>query len=244
MVTSTQAPVVQEQDTPEPPGRWRGSSDPGAPKAFSPKEIQVRPISYQMGKILLDKHHYLHCISGGTILVLGAFMGSRLLGVIQFSRGSSHAHNLVAGAGIRDCGTLARLWLSDELPSNSESRVLGLVLRALRKHTLLKFVISYSDPAQGHLGTIYQASNWLYTGVSDAMPLLDLGDGVGRHSRGVSNRFGTHSLAHFQAKGVEAKLVPQSAKHRYIYFLDPSWRERLTVPVLSYPKKEVVIESH
>jgi hypothetical protein len=28
------------------------------------------------------------------------------------------------------------------------------------------------------------------------------------------------------------------AKHRYIYFLDDSWRTRLLVPVLPYPKKD------
>ncbi len=33
-------------------------------------------------------------------------------------------------------------WLSDELPPNSESRVIGICLRALKKHTSVKFLIS------------------------------------------------------------------------------------------------------
>ena len=40
------------------------------------------------------------------------------------------------------------------------------------------------------------------------------------------------------ANGVEVRLVPQSPKHRYITFLDRSWRSRLKVPVLPYPKKQ------
>jgi len=240
----TRAPVVQEKDAPIPAGRWRCDSDPGAPKTFSPKRIRLSPISYQVAKILLERHHYLHTISAGTLFVFGAFVDNRLLGAVQFTRGSAKAHCLVEGATMRDCCTLARLWLSDELPSNSESRVISIALRALRQHTSLKFVVSYSDPSQGHLGTIYQATDWLYTGLSGAMPLYDLGDGVARHSRSLSNRFGTHSTAHFEASGVKVTQIVQSAKHRYVYFLDSSWRGRLRVPVLPYPKKEGVSESH
>lgn len=232
-----QAPVVQEQDTPIPSGRWRFNSDPGAPRTFSLKEIGLKPISYQVVKTLLERHHYLHSVSGGTLLLFGAFIGNRLLGAIQFSRGSAQAHKLVEGAAMADCATLARLWLSDELPKNSESRVLGIALRALKRHTSVRFLISYADPSQHHLGIIYQATNWLYTGLSGATPLFDLGDGIARHSRSISIRFGSHSLAHFQSRGVAIKKVPQSAKHRYVFFLDPAWRDRLLLPVLPYPKE-------
>ena len=124
------------------------------------------------------------------------------------------------------------------MPKNSESKVIGTVLRSLKKNTNLKFLLSYADPAQGHVGGIYQATNWLYTGASDAMPLYDIGDGKPRHSRSLAHSFGTHSLRHFAAHGVNVKLVTQSAKHRYIYFLDPDWRQRLKPQVLPYPKHQ------
>ena len=72
-----------------------------------------------------------------------------------------------------------------------------MVLRSLKRHTSLKFLFSYADPAQGHLDTIYQAANWIYTGLSNAMPLYDLGDGRLRHSRSLSHVYGTPSLKHF-----------------------------------------------
>ncbi len=134
--------------------------------------------------------------------------------------------------------TLSRMWLSDKLPGNSESRVLGVALRALRQHTAVKFLVTYADPARGHWGTIYQATNWLYTGLSESMPLYDLGDGIARHSRSLAHSHGTHSLKYFAEKGVQVKLVSQSRKHRYLYFLDASWRERLRIPTVPYPKKE------
>jgi hypothetical protein len=192
-----------------------------------------------VAKEIIVAHHYLHSLPGGTQLALGVFLGSRLLGALTLGVGPYNAHCLVDGVGAEGCLTLTRLWLSDGLPANSESRVLGVVLRNLRRHTSVKFLVSYADPAQGHLGTIYQAAGWLYTGLSEASPRYDLGDGMAHHSRSLSHAFGSHSLAHFRRHGVALELIPQAAKHRYVYFLDRTWRERLQVPVLPYPNREV-----
>ena len=185
------------------------------------------------------RHHYLHSLPGGTRFGFGVFLESRLLGALTLGAGPANAHRLVYGAAPRDCLTLSRLWLSEELSKNSESRVLGVVVRSLTKHTNLKFLLSYADPAQGHLGIIYQAAGWLYTGLSQAMPLYDIGDGKARHSRSLAHAYGTHSVHYFQAKGVSIEVVPQAAKHRYLCFLDSTWRGKLRPQVLPYPKREV-----
>ncbi len=206
-------------------------------------EIVVKPVPISIARRSIEAHHYLHSLPAGTRVAFGVLLGTRLLGALTLGVGPKQAHSLVEGATPDDCLTLTRLWLSDLLPPNSESRVLGVVLRALHRHTNLKFLISYADPAQGHVGTIYQATGWVYTGLSEPMPLYDLGDGIARHSRSLSHAFGTHSLTHFKRHGISVKLVHRAAKHRYIYFLDPSWRERLTVEELPYPKKGGLNES-
>ena len=202
-------------------------------------DLNVSLIPMLAAKELLVRHHYLHSLPGGTKLCFGVFSGQRMLGALTLGAGPALAYCLVEGARPEDCLTLTRLWLSDELPANSESRVIGIILRALKKHTNLKFLVSYADPSQGHLGTIYQATGWLYTGLSSAMPLYDLGDGIARHSRSVSHTFGSHSIKYFIDHGINIKLVAQSQKHRYLYFLDPKWRTQLKGPILNYPKKEV-----
>ena len=50
---------------------------------------------------------------------------------------------------------------------NNESRVLGLILRALRREGTYKLLVSFADPSAGHVGTIYQASGWTYLGTTD-----------------------------------------------------------------------------
>lgn len=211
---------------------------PGASPRTALHEIVIRPIPLVVAKVLIVREHYLHSLPGGTRLALGVFMGDRLVGAMSLGVGPFNAPSLVEDATADDCLTLTRLWLADEMPKNSESRVLGIVTRALRRYTGLKFLLAYADPSWGHRGVIYQASGWTYTGLSEAMPLYDIGDGIVRHSRSLAHAYGTHSVRHFRANGVPIRVVPQARKHRYVYFLDPAWRERLRVPVLSYPKRD------
>lgn len=198
--------------------------------------LRIVCLSMKRVRPLLLAHHYLHSVPAGTQIAFGVFLSERMQGALTLGVGPSHAYCLVEGAEPKDCLTLTRLWLSDALPRNSESRVLGVVLRLLKRHTSLKFLLSYADPSRGHVGTIYQATGWAYTGVSNAMPLYDIGDGKARHSRSFSHAYGTHSLKHFKRHGVTVRVVPQTPKHRYVYFLDPAWRARLRIPVPPYPK--------
>ena len=139
---------------------------------------------------------------GGSKLCFGVFQFEHLQGALILGAGPYQAHRLVDGAISVDCLSLTRLWLSDQLPPNSESRVLGIVLRAIKKHTDVKFLVTYADPGQGHRGGIYMATGWLYTGLSEAMPLYDIGDGQLHHSRSLSHAYGTHSMRYFHSHGV------------------------------------------
>ena len=211
---------------------------PGASPRAALHQLFVGHVPFRVAKELLVRGHYLRSMPGGTRLSFGIFVGRRLTGALTLGVGPKLGHRLVEAARAEDCVTLTRLWLSDEMPSNSESRVIGVVLRALKRHTCLKFVLAYADPSVGHVGTIYQATGWLYTGLSAPMSMYDLGDGVLRHSRSLGYSFGSHSKRHFEASGVPIRSVTQSPKHRYIRFLDPCWQRRLRVPVLPYPKQE------
>lgn len=203
-----------------------------------PRAIEVRPIPPTVARDVFERWHYLHSMPAGTHLTFGAFVGGRLLGAVALGVGPINAHRLVDGAAREDSLTLTRLWLDDELPGNSESHVLGVVVRALRRRTKVKFLLSYADPAAGHVGTVYQAAGWQYIGRSQAQPLMDLGDGISRHTRSVASALGTHSTTYLRRYGLVVRTMPQMAKHRYVAFADPSWRDRLRVPALPYPKKE------
>ena len=60
---------------------------------------------------------------------------------------------------------LVRLFVHDGYGSNIESYLIGEGFKWLRKNRKdIKALISYADPQQGHVGTIYQATNWVYQG--------------------------------------------------------------------------------
>ena len=211
---------------------------PGASPRAALHDLRVGPIPHRMAKQVLVRWHYLHSMPGGTLLSFGVFLGARLTGALTLGVGPKLGHRLVAETRNDECATLTRFWLDDEMPPNSESRVLGIVLRSLRRHTRLKFILSYADPSRGHIGTIYQATGWFYTGLSSPMGLYDLGDGVARHSRSLGHAYGSHSVRHFESHGIAVTVLPQIRKHRYLYPIDRSCRDRIRVPVLSYPSRE------
>jgi hypothetical protein len=72
----------------------------------------------------------------------------------------------------RDVYELNRLWLSDECPKNLESRFIGWCLRELKKLRPNLILVSYADGSKQHVGKIYQATNWVYTGQS--LPFMDI----------------------------------------------------------------------
>jgi hypothetical protein len=161
-------------------------------------------------KKLIVGNHYSHSLPGGTKMSFGTVLNGRLLGAMVFGVGPFYGYKLVNGATPDDVVTLTRLWLSDELPKNCESKVLGIALRSLKRNTRLKFVIAYSDPAVGHLGIIYQATNWLYTGLSSAVPLYDIGDGTLHHSRSLAHQLGSHSIRYLPLQGINYRHVVHS----------------------------------
>jgi len=175
---------------------------------------------------------------GAVRCCFGVYLEDALVGAVVFTAGMRQGHRLLDAARPQDVVTLSRLWLSDALPPNSESRVLGIVLRALRRMTSWKLVLSYADPVAGHRGIIYQASGWLYLGQTEANTYIDLGDGKLYHPRSIYGLFGSNSVSHLRATHVPAARVRVSGKHRYAYVLDPTWRWRLSRAPAPYPRPD------
>jgi len=70
---------------------------------------------------------------------------------VTLGAGPYLAYHLIEDAERNDCLVLTRLWLSDELPVNAESRVIGIVTRLISRYTNVKFLVSYADPVAGTL---------------------------------------------------------------------------------------------
>jgi hypothetical protein len=107
------------------------------------------------------------------------------------------------------------------------SEFVSACLRRLR--VMHWIIISYSDTAMNHHGYIYQACNFIYTGLTKEK--IDVYTGEGKHARHYTEA----------DKKCEIKQV-RTPKHRYIYFCTynkaekKAWKDSLRWKVLPYPK--------
>ena len=208
---------------------------------IKPRDLSVRPIDPKAARLKCEKHHYLHSYPAGGLLNFGIFAGHALVGVVVFGVGPYNVHHYFTGACRGQVITLARFWLDDRCGRNSESRILRVICRLLRRwQDTAKAIVAYSDPLAGHDGAIYRAAGFMYLGLSEAMPLYRLPDGTIHHSRSLSHCFGTHSVKYLRATGVPVEVVPKLPKYVYVTILDPQWRQRLRVPALPSPQRKVV----
>ena len=109
------------------------------------------------------------------------------------------------------------------LPRNNESRAISMSIKLLRKYApQIKWIISFADACSCGDGMIYRASN-------PTTPRKELG---GKCYFDITG--GRFAWKEFLQK-TGAKLL-DGWQLRYIYFIDPSYRQRLTVPEIPFSR--------
>lgn len=207
----------------------------------SAKDIRVAPIPAADANRIVKKIHYSGKTAPNSQLHFGVFLRGKCLGAMQFgpSMVKRTMQPLVHGTAWNGFLELNRMAFSDALPRNSESRALGVALRIIQKtYPHIEWVVSFADGAQCGDGTIYRAAGFALTQIKANTGLLrgPAGDVITRMTttknlNAMAANGGRASLLAFKAAGY--KPIP-GYQLRYIYFLNPEARDRLTVPVLPY----------
>ncbi len=120
------------------------------------------------------------------------------------------------------CVELMRLYNPDDYTKGLSplSRFLSTSLKTLSKEigASIPLVVSYADPDAGHAGTIYKATNWLYTGLSaPGGPSFIIIDGTRFHPRKVNHIFGHCSPQRLRTEGYSVEVIKRIRKHVYYY---------------------------
>ena len=142
----------------------------------------------------------------------GAYRGAELIGVVTYGvPGSPHLCRGLCGEEMAE-RVLELNRLCCENSKNVASTLVGRSLRLLPKPSV---VVSYADTAQGHVGYIYQATNFLYTGAATAHDCEYLINGKKVHARTLTGRGITAPREWAKANGIE--MVQPKPKHRYVF---------------------------
>lgn len=234
----------------------------------SAKDLVVKPISAADAAKIVKALHYSGKVVQNSQLHLGVFLNGKCGGVMQFgpSLDKRKMLGLVEGTQWNEFIELNRMAFADWLPRNGESRCLGYAMRWIKKtYPHIKWVVSFADGTQCGDGTIYRASGFILTSIKENRTMLELQDGMVFAAPSV-NALGGKGGEKVR-KEVQRRIVSQTSitkgKHifstgaaslkpyleggarflpgfqlRYIYFIDPAAKDRLTVPVIPFSEIE------
>ena len=194
--------------------------------------MRLEKASYKAIKYACLNFHYSKSVPVNPFAYSVFNNSNEWCGCILFSLGANPKLGNRYGLKNGQFVELTRMALNGK--QSSTSKALSLSLKLLPKHLpLVKLVISFADQNQNHIGTIYQATNWVYDGIGKSTPQWDY-NGRKVHQRMIATYCGSVS----NATKIGVKKIKIMDKFRYIYPIDKSF-----VPICKslskpYPKKE------
>lgn len=198
--------------------------------------IKVLPIKSEETEPWLLKKHYARRMCPISF-AFGAYRNGILIGVVTYGvSASSTLRQGVCGKKWTDyVFELNRLCCSNE--KNLASELVAKSMQMLPKPTI---VVSYADTEQGHVGYVYQATNFLYTGLSSKFKDPKV-KGL-EHQHHATYAHGLSNAEVIEKYGEDnVYFVERARKHRYVYFVGSKTQKKhmtndLTYKVLPYPK--------
>jgi hypothetical protein len=192
--------------------------------------MKVIPIKNEESYPWLLEKHYAKRIPQ-IMFAFGLYENNELLGVITY--GIPASPSLCMGI----CGKeysdkvleLNRVCLMD----NTKNQASFLVANSIKMLPKPSIIVSYADTGQGHVGYVYQATNFLYTGLSANRVDWTVKGLEHKHSKTLSDGMTLESIK--EKYGEDFYYIERSRKHRYIYFHGNKTQKKIMKGLLKYP---------
>lgn len=201
----------------------------------------IKKIDYSLAMELVVNNHYLHR-KAPCSYAYGLFdkIDNKIKGVVIY--GVSCSSTLLKGI----CGDeeknnvyeLTRLWVSDSVPKNGESFLIGNTIKLLDK----EIIVSFSEIQQGHLGIVYQATNFYYCGLSAKFRDPKVKGLEHQHHATYAHGMTIEEIKQKYGEN-NVYYVDRPRKHRYVFFNTKNKKRKIELlnklkyKILPYPKK-------
>ena len=200
-----------------------------ATNSIPDKGLYIDWCSHDAAKFAVEHWHYSKTIPKSKLAKLGVWEDGAFIGAVIFGVGATS--DLVKAYGLRPEQGCELVRVALRKHTTTVTRIVAIALRLLHKtFPGIRLVVSFADPEQGHVGGIYQAGNWIYSGRSAASDEYLY---RGKRWQGRSFRHKFKGMEHHP----DVQKVKGSSKYRYLMPLDPITRAKIEALKKPYPTR-------
>ena len=201
-------------------------------------ELKIDWASFEAAKYACQNWHYSEVIPVGKLVKVGVWENGKFIGVVIYGRGANN--NMLKPFGLTaDQGCeLVRIALTNH--KSPVSKIMALSIKFLKKSNAgLKLIVSYADQDQNHHGGIYQATNWVYSGLMNAGTMgAFMIKGKKIHPKSVHSKGVKQTILEVRKHlDPNATVFYTKGKHRYLMALDKETKESILPLSKPYPKR-------
>lgn len=214
--------------------------------SYDVQKIKIINIDRQSAKDCVLNNHYMKTFPAGAKVYFGILHEGMegLKGVAVFGSSSSTAKKAALfpeNVTQENIIEMQRLWVSDDLGKNAESKILSLIVDKFKKTTKqIKVIWTYAGGCKNDCGIVYQSSGFMFLGSEDCHDFY-LTD-AGEYKNIISAlRFGK-APKHMKDRGEIAmhlygpgKFI-KAQRHYYFYPIDKSVRRKMESKTKPFPK--------
>lgn len=204
------------------------------------KNLQVLPIAPEQTYDWLRRVHYAGRIPSISY-AFGLYDGAELVGIITYGTPSSAPlrEGIAGKENARHVLELNRLCFAAPM-KNGASMLVSQSMKMLPKPSI---VVSYADIGQGHVGYVYQACNFIYTGLSAKRTDWKIDGMDGLHGQTIADMSrqaaggerGSRAAFMREKFGDKFKVEDRARKHRYIFVTGRKFDRQRLISALRYP---------
>ena len=213
---------------------------------FELQKIIMKEIDHNTAKLYIEKNHYSHKIPQAVKYRFGFYYEDNLVGCCIYSIPANYhcVSCLFDNEPQQICLELSRFYGEDITCKNFESYCISKTFDILKSD--YDIILSYADSYFNHVGTIYQALNFLYLGTTNPETRFFYNNQlITRRALGRNGQSEKEDRDKLLSLG--AKQIKMPGKHKYVYFICNKRRKKellkkLKVKILNYPKQEPILQ--